>query len=53
MRWGQHPEKLEVEMKLKKIPNQAWSAGMTYIWIGEVWLYLAVVLDYFNRELVC
>jgi len=33
-------------------PNQAWSADMTYIWTDEGWLYLAVVLDLFNREIV-
>ena len=33
-------------------PNLAWSADMTYIWTDEGWLYLAVVLDLFNREVV-
>jgi putative transposase len=33
-------------------PNQAWSADMTYIWTDEGWLYLAVVLDLFNREVI-
>lgn len=33
-------------------PNQAWTADMTYIWTDEGWLYLAVVLDLFNREVV-
>ena len=33
-------------------PNHAWSADMTYIWTDEGWLYLAVVLDLFNREVV-
>ena len=33
-------------------PNQAWTADMTYIWTDEGWLYLAVVLDLFNREIV-
>lgn len=35
-----------------KAPNQAWTADMTYIWTDEGWLYLAVVLDLFNREIV-
>lgn len=34
------------------MPNQAWSADLTYIWTDEGWLYLAVVLDLFNREIV-
>jgi putative transposase len=33
-------------------PNQAWSADLTYVWTDEGWLYLAVVLDLFNREIV-
>ena len=33
-------------------PNQTWTADMTYIWTDEGWLYLAVVLDLFNREVV-
>jgi putative transposase len=33
-------------------PNQAWSADLTYVWTNEGWLYLAVVLDLFNREIV-
>lgn len=33
-------------------PNQVWTADITYIWTDEGWLYLAVVLDLFNREVV-
>ena len=33
-------------------PNQVWTADMTYIWTDEGWLYLAVVMDLFNREVV-
>jgi putative transposase len=33
-------------------PNQVWTADMTYIWTDEGWLYLAIVLDLFNREIV-
>lgn len=33
-------------------PNQAWGADLTYIWTDEGWLYLAIVLDLFNREIV-
>jgi len=33
-------------------PNRAWSADLTYVWTDEGWLYLAVVLDLFNREIV-
>ena len=35
-----------------KRPNQCWGADITYLWTDEGWLYLAVVLDFFNREIV-
>ena len=31
-------------------PNQVWTADITYLWTDEGWLYLAIVLDLFNRE---
>ena len=33
-------------------PNRVWTSDITYIWTAEGWLYLAVVLDLFNREVV-
>jgi putative transposase len=33
-------------------PKRVWTADMTYVWTDEGWLYLAVVLDLFNREVV-
>ena len=33
-------------------PNQVWTADITYLWTEEGWLYLAIVLDLFNREVV-
>ncbi|MEF8730204.1 MAG: IS3 family transposase [Accumulibacter sp.] len=33
-------------------PNQAWASDITYLWTNEGWLYLAIVLDLFNREVV-
>jgi transposase InsO family protein len=33
-------------------PNQAWTSDITYLWTDEGWLYLAIVLDLFNREVV-
>ena len=32
--------------------NQVWSSDITYLWTDEGWLYLAIVLDLFNREVV-
>ena len=33
-------------------PNQVWCGDVTYIWSGDCWLYLAVVLDLFKRRVV-
>ena len=33
-------------------PNQKWVSDITYIWTGEGWLYLAVVLDLYSRLVV-
>ena len=33
-------------------PNQVWASDITYLWTDEGWLYLAIVLDLFNREVV-
>ena len=32
--------------------NVNWAADITYLWTGEGWLYLAVVLDLFSRRVV-
>ena len=33
-------------------PNQVCTSDITYLWTDEGWLYLAIVLDLFNREAV-
>jgi transposase InsO family protein len=33
-------------------PNRVWTSDITYLWTEEGWLYLALVLDLFNREVV-
>jgi putative transposase len=33
-------------------PNQVWTSDITYLWTDEGGLYLAIVLDLFNREVV-
>lgn len=33
-------------------PNKVWTSDLTYIDTAEGWLYLAVVLDLFNREVI-
>ncbi|MDC0708749.1 IS3 family transposase [Stigmatella sp. ncwal1] len=45
------PNVLERDFSPDK-PNSTWSTDITYIWTGEGWLYLAVVLDLFSRMVV-
>jgi putative transposase len=33
-------------------PNQVWTSDITYLWTDKGWLYLAIVLDLFSREVV-
>jgi len=33
-------------------PNQAWTADITYIPVGTGWVYLAVVMDLYGRQVV-
>jgi putative transposase len=33
-------------------PNQTWVSDITYIWTAEGWLYLAIVMDLFSRNIV-
>jgi putative transposase len=33
-------------------PNRLWVSDITYIWTWEGWLYLAAVMDVYNREIV-
>ena len=33
-------------------PDKVWVADITYVWTGEGWLYLAVILDLFSRRVV-
>ena len=33
-------------------PNRVWVSDITYIWTTEGWLYLAVILDLFSRQVV-
>jgi len=33
-------------------PNRVWAGDITYIWTAEGWLYLAVVLDLYSRQVI-
>ena len=43
------PNKLDRQFNVSK-PNQVWCGDVTYIWTGNRWAYLAVVLDLFARK---
>jgi len=34
------------------VPNQVRTSDITYLWTDEGWLYLAIMLDLFNRKVV-
>ncbi len=31
-------------------PNQVWVGDVTYVWAGQRWMYLAVVIELFARK---
>lgn len=33
-------------------PDQVWCGDVTYVWSGQQWLYLAVVIDLFARKVI-
>jgi transposase InsO family protein len=33
-------------------PSQKWAGDITYIWIHEGWVYLAVILDLHSRRVI-
>ena len=35
-----------------KEPNAVWTADISYVWTLEGWLYLAVVMDLYSRQIV-
>jgi len=45
------PNLLERQFNVAE-PNRVWTSDITYIWTAEGWLYLAVVMDLFNRRIV-
>lgn len=49
--WPVAPNVLDRHFR-PSVPNAAWVADITYIGTGEGWLYLAVVLDLFDRAVV-
>ena len=45
------PNRLDRQFMVEA-PNTVWLADLSYIWTREGWLYLAVVLDLFSRQVV-
>jgi transposase InsO family protein len=45
------PNRLEQDFTARA-PNRKWVSDITYLWTGEGWLYLAVVLDLYSRAVV-
>lgn len=45
------PNHLAREFTVKR-PNQVWCDDITYVWSGQRWSYLAVVLDVFSHRVV-
>ena len=45
------PNLLERNFSTEK-PNQVWASDITYIWTKEGWLFLAVIVDLFSRQIV-
>jgi putative transposase len=33
-------------------PNKVWTTDITYVWTLEGWLYVAIVIDLFSRQVV-
>lgn len=45
------PNLLNREFDVKE-PDQVYASDITYIWTSEGWLYLAVIIDLFSRQVV-
>ncbi len=43
------PNRLQRAFQVQR-PNEVWCGDVTYIWTGQRWAYLAVVLDLFARK---
>jgi len=45
------PNRLDQNFETER-PDQVWTADLTYIATGEGWLYLAIILDLYTRQIV-
>ena len=44
------PNQLNQQFEVDR-PDAVWTADITYIWTGQGWLYLAIILDLFSRRI--
>jgi len=45
------PNKLDRQFAVAE-PNKVWTTDITYVWTLEGWLYVAIVIDLFSRQVV-
>lgn len=45
------PNKLNRQFEVNE-PNKVWTTDISYVWTHEGWLYIAVVIDLFSRQVV-
>jgi putative transposase len=45
------PNRLDRKFSVEE-PNQVWCGDITYIWAGNRWCYLAVVIDLYSRRVI-
>ena len=45
------PNKLDRQFAVTE-PNKVWTTDITYVWTLEGWLYVAIVIDLFSRQVV-
>lgn len=43
------PNELDRQFNVE-VPNRVWCGDVTYIWAGNRWAYLAVVMDLFGKR---
>ncbi|BBL57195.1 DDE-type integrase/transposase/recombinase [Methylomonas koyamae] len=45
------PNRLDRQFQVAEL-NQVWTTDITYVWTLQGWLYVAVVIDLFSRQVV-
>jgi transposase InsO family protein len=50
-KFGHHPNLLKQQFSVPE-PDRVYAGDITYVWTQEGWLYLAVVMDLFSRQII-